>query len=247
MRNGNAKTWQTRGVAIKAMKHINTYSPEGPILNSKSKLLAATNKMRLITFLGAIFASLVFSTGASASLITSASSTTDLSNLNIGDTFVVNIVISTTAPEATALGMRAGAGAGLAATGNYFAPASIFNFSPSVPFGGIANTPALLGLDTDGTVNLFQGSSLSAAAGAGPDSFSVEFMAVAGGAGTITIGQVAGHTEDVYVGGDNVYNNATLAYSVNGGTTATVPDGGATLALTALGLLGVGALRRRKA
>ncbi len=141
----------------------------------------------------------------------------DLSALSIGDTVTINFSVATTAPEALALGMRADGGSGLIATGNFTAPGSIFNFLPTVPFGGIGNTPPLLGVSADGTVNLFQGVSLSAAAGAGPDSFSVEFTASADGAGTITIGQVAGHPEDIYNGGDNVYNSATVAYTVGGG------------------------------
>ena len=196
--------------------------------------------MRLFTFLGATLASLVMASTASAALNVALSSTTDVSNLNIGDVFTVDIVISSTAPETTGLGMRADGGAGLTATGNFVAPASIFNFSPSVPFGGIANTPALLGVSTDGTVNLFQGVSLSAAAGAGPDSFSVEFQATSAGTYTITVGQVAGHPEDVYIGGDGVYNNGTLSYTVNG----VVPEPGTAL-LMGLGLAGLASAGRR--
>jgi hypothetical protein len=198
------------------------------------------DKMRLFTFLGATLASLVMASTASAALNIALSSTTDVSNLNIGDVFTVDIVISSTAPETTGLGMRADGGAGLTATGNYVAPASIFNFSPSVPFGGIANTPALLGVSADGTVNLFQGVNLSAAAGAGPDSFSVEFQATSAGTYTITVGQVAGHPEDVYLGGDNVYNNGTLSYTVNG----VVPEPGTAL-LMGLGLAGLASAGRR--
>jgi len=198
------------------------------------------DKMRLFTFLGATLASLVMASTASAALNIALSSTTDVSNLNIGDVFTVDIVISATAPETTGLGMRADGGAGLTATGNFVAPASIFNFSPSVPFGGIANTPALLGVSADGTVNLFQGVSLSAAAGAGPDSFSVEFQATSAGTYTITVGQVAGHPEDVYLGGDNVYNNGTLSYTVNG----VVPEPGTAL-LMGLGLAGLASAGRR--
>jgi len=196
--------------------------------------------MRLFTFLGATLASLVMASTASAALNIALSSTTDVSNLNIGDVFTVDIVISSTAPETTGLGMRAYGGAGLTATGNFVAPASIFNFSPSVPFGGIANTPALLGVSGDGTVNLFQGVSLSAAAGAGPDSFSVEFQATSAGTYTITVGQVAGHPEDVYIGGDGVYNNGTLSYTVNG----VVPEPGTAL-LMGLGLAGLASAGRR--
>jgi hypothetical protein len=198
------------------------------------------DKMRLFTFLGATLASLVMASTASAALNIALSSTTDVSNLNIGDTFTVDIVISSTAPETTGLGMRADGGAGLTATGTFNAPASIFNFSPSVPFGGVANTPALLGVSADGTVNLFQGVSLSAAAGAGPDSFSVEFQATSAGTYTITVGQVAGHPEDVYLGGDNVYNNGTLSYTVNG----VVPEPGTAL-LMGLGLAGLASAGRR--
>lgn len=185
----------------------------------------------------AIFA--LSATSASAALNVFASSATDLNNLNIGDTFTVDIVISTTTPEAQSLGMRADGGAGLDATGNFMAPSSIFNFAPGLPFGGISNIPALLGLNVDGTVNLFQGQSVSPAAGAGPESFSVEFTAIAGGAGTITIGQVASHPEDVYLGGDNVYNSYVLAYNVNA-----VPEPSTAL-LMVLGLVGLASARRR--
>ncbi len=196
--------------------------------------------MRLFTFLGATLASLVMASTASAALNIAVSSSTDVSNLAIGDIFTVDIALSTTAPEAQALGMRADGGAGLTATGNFTAPASIFNFSTTVPFGGLSNTPALLGVSADGTVNLFQGVSLSAAAGAGPDSFSVEFQATSAGTYTITVGQVAGHPEDIYSGGDNVYNNGTLSYTVNG----VVPEPGTAL-LMGLGLAGLASAGRR--
>jgi len=194
--------------------------------------------MRLFTFLGATLASLVFATAASAAINISVSSGTDVSNLAIGDIFTVDIVISTTAPESNGLGMRADGGAGLTATGTFTAPNSIFNFSPSLQFGGIANTPVLLGVSTDGTVNLFQGVLVgNPAAGAGPDSFSVEFQATSAGSYTITVGQVAGHPEDVYIGGDDVYNNGTLAYTV-------VPEPGTAL-LMGLGLAGLASAGRR--
>ncbi len=197
--------------------------------------------MRKMNFLGGLIAVLAYAGAASAALTVTVDSTVpaDLSALSIGDTVTINFSVATTAPEAQALGLRADGGAGLTATGTFNAPASIFNFSPSVPFGGLSNTPALLGVSADGTVNLFQGVSLSAAAGAGPDSFSVEFTASADGAGTITIGQVAGHPEDIYNGGDNVYNSATVSY--------TVPEPSA-VAASLCGLasvMGVVAVRRR--
>ena len=197
--------------------------------------------MRKMNFLGGLIAVLAYAGAASAALTVTVDSTVpaDLSALTIGETVTINFSVATTAPEAQALGLRADGGAGLTATGTFTSPASIFNVSPTIPFGGIANTPALLGVSADGTVNLFQGVGLAAAAGAGPDSFSVEFTAAADGAGTITIGQVAGHPEDVYIGGDNVYNNATVAY--------TVPEPSA-VAASLCGLasvMGVVAVRRR--
>ena len=64
-------------------------------------------------------------------------------------------------------------------------------------------------------------------------------LEVTSNTGTITIGQVAGHPEDVYIGGDNVYNSAMVAY--------TVPEPSA-VAASLCGLasvLGVVAVRRR--
>ena len=200
--------------------------------------------MRKMNFLGGLIAVLAYAGAASAALTVTVDSTVpaDLSALSNGDTVTINFSVATTAPEALGLGLRADGGAGLTATGTFTAPNSIFNVSEAIPFGGINNTPGLLGVDAnDGTVNLFQGVSLSAAAGAGntADVFSVEFTASADGAGTITIGQVAGHPEDVYIGGDNVYNSATVAY--------TVPEPSA-VAASLCGLasvLGVVAVRRR--
>jgi hypothetical protein len=197
--------------------------------------------MRKMNFLGGLIAVLAYAGAASAALTVTVDSTVpaDLSALSNGDTVTINFSIATTAPEALGLGLRADGGAGLTATGNFTAPNSIFNFSPTVPFGGIANTPGLLGVSADGTVNLFQGVSLSAAAGAGPESFSVEFTATADGAGTITIGQVAGHPEDVYLPVTEAYNSATVAY--------TVPEPSA-VAASLCGLasvMGVVAVRRR--
>lgn len=196
--------------------------------------------MRLFTFLGATLAAFVFATTASAALNVEISSADDLGALVIGQTFTVDITISTTAPEALGLGLRAkGYGPELSADAFTTLP-SIFNFSPSVPFGGIANQTA--GVINDGigpgpSVNLFQGVSLSAAAGTGPEVFSVTFTALAQGSGVIEAGAFEAFA-DTYVGGDNVINNASIAYTV-------VPEPGTAL-LMGLGLAGLAAAGRRE-
>ncbi|MGB0618582.1 MAG: hypothetical protein ACPGVZ_03865, partial [Myxococcota bacterium] len=175
--------------------------------------------MRILNGLLAGFTTLLVASAATAALTVAITDTTpaDLSSVAIGETITVNISISTTAPEATALGLRAANYNPAILTGATFtAPDSIFNFAPSVPFGGISNTPGLLGeqeplagVRAGTSVNLFQGVSLSPAAGAGPESFQVEFVAGEEGTTTLDVGVFADYS-DAYLGGDNAVTNDSV-------------------------------------
>ena len=85
-------------------------------------------------------------------------------------------------------------------------------------------------------MNLFQGVSLSAAAGAGPESFQVVFTAGAAGTTTVDLG-VFGDYSDAYLGGDNAVNNASVQVTV-------VPEPGTAL-LMGLGLAGLATAGRK--
>ena len=98
----------------------------------------------------------------------------------------------------------------------------------------------MAGVRAGTSVNLFQGVSLSAAAGAGPESFQVEFVAGEEGTTTLDVGVFADYS-DAYLGGDNAVTNDSVDVTV-------VPEPGAVAAsLAAMGsVLGVVAVRRRR-
>ena len=226
--------------------------------------------MRIFNGLLAGLTTLLVASAATAALTVSASSTSDLSNIAIGEEFTINISISTSGNEAQSLGLRAAnynpdtsefvVQSGEQVENPDFdpsapvviqfvsatVPASIFNFSPSVPFGGLSNSASgveeipATGIRAGISVNLFQGVSVSAAAGAGPEAFDVTFTGLEEGTTTIDIGAFADYS-DTYGGGDNGMNPASVTITV-------VPEPGAVAAsLAAIGsVFGVAAVRRRR-
>ena len=197
--------------------------------------------MRLLISVFVLAAALLVSGAASAALNVSASSSTP-GAIAPGELVTIDIQISTTAPEAVALGLRA-ANYDPAVVTNAtvtVAPAVIFDFGPGSGFGGLNNT-ATPGEEAPGgprpgwSLNLFQGVSLSPAASAGPASFQITFVAQPG-ATTIDIGALAAYG-DVYGGGDNVANNTSVSIIV-------LPEPGTAL-LMGLGLAGLAATGRK--
>lgn len=199
--------------------------------------------MRLFTSLIAGVAAFMVTTTASAALFVTA--TPSATSFLPGETVTIDIQISTTAPEALALGLRAA---------NYdptiltnavatIVPASIFNFSPTVPFGGLGNNASGLeqapapGVRAGFSVNLFQGVSTTPAAGAGPENFQVQFTAGAPGTTTVDVGAFADYS-DVYLGGDGGQTPDSVTITV-------VPEPGTAL-LMGLGLAGLAAAGRKE-
>ncbi len=198
--------------------------------------------MRLFTSIIALATFMV--AGAASAALTVSSAQSGGLTVNPGDTVTIDISISTSAPEAQALGLRAA---------NYdpsiltngtatVVPTSIFNFAPSVPFGGLANSASgveeapAAGIRSGTSINLFQGVSVSPAAGAGPEAFQVTFVAGAPGVTTVDIGAFASYS-DAYSGGDNGMNPASVEVTV-------IPEPGTAL-LMGLGLAGLAAAGRK--
>ena len=204
--------------------------------------------MRILNGTLAGLATLLITSAATAALTVAASTAVTPTAVPLGTTFTIDITVSTSGNEALALGLRAAdydpaiLGSGTAT----IVPTSIFNFSPQVPVGGLANTttggeqPPLEGVRADWSINLFQGVATSPAAGAGPDTFQVQFTAATEGTTTVNFGAFAAYS-DTYTGGDNMQTTDSITFTV-------VPEPASVAsALAALGTVaGVVTVRRRR-
>lgn len=193
----------------------------------------------LIPLLTAALTLLLASTASAALLVSVSASDTIVIP---GEILTLDITIATTEPEALALGLRvANYDPSILGFHSAVVPDSIFNLSPSIPFGGLSNLASggeelpRTGVRAGWSVNLFQGVSIVAAAGAGPESFQVSFVVGSPGQTTLDIGVFADYA-DVYLGGDNVVHNASVTITM-------VPEPGSAL-LVGLGLVGLAARPR---
>ncbi len=202
--------------------------------------------MRLFLSLIAGVAALFVSTMASAALNVSASTPGGQTTFNTGDVVTVDVTISTTGAEALALGLRAANYDPTILTNGQgtVVPTGIFGVAPGNPLGGIANTvggeeePPQFMVREGWSINLFQGVSVTAAAGSAPELFQVQFIAGLPGVTQIDIGALAGYA-DTYIGGDNASTPASLVITV-------IPEPGTAL-LMGLGLAGLATSRDRRA
>ncbi|MEM9176662.1 MAG: PEP-CTERM sorting domain-containing protein [Myxococcota bacterium] len=164
-----------------------------------------------------------------------------------GDLVTIDIYIETTGPEAQALGLRAADyDPSILTSGTAtIVPSSIFDFSPSIPFGGLNNSASGVEEAPGGprpgwSINLFQGVSGTPAAGSGPEHFQITFIMGGVGVTTINVGALSAYA-DAYGGGDNVVNNTSITIFTAPG----IPEPGTAL-LLGLGLMGLGATSPRR-
>jgi len=207
--------------------------------------------MRLKAFILAALATIAFATPAAAQLSIVVDSTSDLNAISIGETFTVNITLTTPAPEAQGLTLRVD---GVNETVLDYVSATVPNFGgAATPNGGIFGTDigggvvisalaSVLAAPVDNGTNilLFDGVTTSPTTSSGPEVFTVTFDALAAGTVNLNVGAISAF-------GD--------AYVSTGGTTTpftpvtiTVPEPGAIAAsLAALGsVFGVVTIRRRQ-
>jgi hypothetical protein len=177
--------------------------------------------MRLFTSLLAV-ATFMVAGAATAALNVSSPQSAGLTVLP-GDLVTIDIQVSTTLPEALALGLRAANYDPTILTNGTatVVPTAIFGFeaAPGVVIGGLNNSatageqaPAP-GIRAGWSINLFQGVAVSPAFAAGPDSFQVTFIAGAPGVTTVDLGAFADYS-DTYAGGDNGMNPASVTVTV---------------------------------
>ena len=156
--------------------------------------------MRLGSILAHAGLALFAASSASAALNVSVSSPVNTLNLGLGQTFRIDVELTTTGPEALALGLRVADYGRELSFRSATHRTSIFDFSLSVPFGGVPNTlPAPIedGVGPGNSVNLFQGVALTPAASAGPETISVWFRVVGAGEGVINVGAFAAYLDEV--------------------------------------------------
>ena len=209
--------------------------------------------MRLKTFILAAIATTALATPAAAGLNIAVSSTSDLNAIGVGETFTLDIDLTTdTAGEARGLTLRV---ADIDDTVLGFDSATIPNFGgAATPTGAVfgldlgggivinALTNALAGPVDNGTdVVLFNGVTTGATTSAGPETFTLTLEALAAGTVTLEIGAISSFG-DAYVSSVDGTSAPTTT------TTVTVPEPGSVAAsLAALGsVFGVVTIRRRQ-
>lgn len=213
--------------------------------------------MRLKTFVLAALATIGFAMPAAAQLSIVVDSTSNLSAIGVGESFTLDITLTTPVAEAQGLTIRVD---GIDQAVLDFDTATLANASdPATPAGGgvfgalvelIPGFPlvyqnfignVLTGPVDNGTnVLLFDGVTTSPTTGTGPEVFTVTFDAIASGVVDLDIGAINAFG-DAYVSTSGTTTPFTTV-------TVTVPEPGAMAAsVAALGsVLGVVATRRRQ-
>ncbi len=206
--------------------------------------------MRLKTSVLAALATIGFALPAAAQLSIVVDSTSNLNAISVGETFTIDITLTTPSPEAQGLAFRVD---GIDTAVLAFDSATIPNFGgAATPNGAIFGTDlgggviinglnnSLMGAVDNGTnVFLFNGVTPNPTTGSGPEVFTVTFDAIAAGTVDLDIGSIDSFG-DAYV---STSGTTTPFTSV----TITVPEPGAVAAsLAALGsVFGVITVRRR--
>ncbi|MEM9176663.1 MAG: PEP-CTERM sorting domain-containing protein [Myxococcota bacterium] len=194
-----------------------------------------------------LFASFLFASAASAVLVISSPQDTP-APVDIlaapGEVVTIDFTLSTTGPEALALGLRAANYDPTILTNGTatIVPDAIFGtpFNGQI-IGGLTNSAsgqeeAPGGVRPGWSINLFQGISITPSVTSGPEAFQIQFVMGAPGITTVDIGALLSYA-DIYVGDTSAHPMISIVIAT--------PEPG-TAVLLGLGLIGLGANRRRE-